>query len=700
MFPFSAIVGQDDLKLALCVNAVDPLLGGALIRGERGSGKTTVVRALGGILPVQRVVAGCPYRCDPDDRGTMCAACAAREPDVIPVATERMRIVELPVSASLERVVGGIDLEAALRHGLTRFSPGILASANRNVLYLDEVNLISDSVVDVLLDAAASGINTVEREGISVTHPARFVLVGTMNPQEGELRPQLLDRFGLCVDVRGFEDVEQRAEVADREAAFRRGDPVFAVRYEQADRGLAGSVEAARAGLGGVGIAPGLARMICQTCVDAGVAGHRADVVIHHAAMALAALRSRRRVTPADVGDAAALALAHRAQRPIERRVPVPPQDGQDDPAEPPRARADPGDVEMHQPRTPHPGPPDDAEDRPADAAPPDDMARPDVNAPPSSPSSSPEGEDGGAHRDADTGEGGRLVTAAREGKVDVPQVELRRTRRARAASGKRMLSEATDHRGRYVRSRAQDPVTDVALDATLRTAAPHQIGRGRGSGEPLRLHRDDLRQKVREHKVGSLVVFLVDGSASMGARERMAMTKTVILSLLHDAYVRRDRVAAIVFRGRSAQTVLAPTSSVSFAQRQLAELAVGGSTPMAHGLWSAYQLIRRAQHLDQTLRPLLIMVSDGYPNVAMGDGDPYRECLDIAERIGRDGIDALVVDSARPALADVAVPMYEDLRPAACQALAERMGATYFPMTRMSANQLGRLVIRLRGRR
>ena len=691
-FPFSAIVGQDELKLALCVNAVDPLLGGALIRGERGSGKTTVVRALGGILPIQRVVAGCPYRCDPDDRGAMCAACAAL--DQVPVATERMRLVELPVSATLDRVVGGIDIEAALRHGVTRFSPGILAAANRNVLYLDEVNLISDSVVDALLDAAASGVNTVEREGISVTHPARFVLVGTMNPQEGELRPQLLDRFGVCVDVRGFADVEQRAEIAEREAAFRRRDPGFAARYEQADRDMAASIEAARAGLGGVSIAPALARMISQTCVDAGVAGHRADVVMHHAAMALAALRSRRRATPADVGDAAALALAHRARRPIERRVPVPPQDGQDDPAEPPQTRPDPGNVEMHQPRAPRPGPPEDRKDQSGDGtAPPADAA-------PQLPPEGGDAEDGGAHGDADTGAGGRLVTAALAGKVEVPLVELRRTRRARAASGKRMLSQATDHRGRYVRSRAQDPVTDIALDATLRAAAPHQIGRGRGPGEPLRLHRDDLRQKVREHKVGSLVVFLVDGSASMGARERMAMTKAVILSLLHDAYVRRDRVAAIVFRGRSAQTVLEPTSSVSVAQRQLAELAVGGSTPMAHGLWSAYQLIRRAQHLDPTLRPLLIMVSDGYPNVAMSDGDPYRECTDIAERIGRDSIDALVVDSARPALADVAVPMYEDLRPAACRALAERMGAAYFPMTQMSANQLGRLVIRLRARR
>ena len=369
--------------------------------------------------------------------------------------------------------MGGIDIEAALRHGVTRFSPGILASANRNVLYLNEVNLTGNSVVDALLDVAASGINAVEREGISFTHPARFVLVGTMNPQEGELRPQLLDRFGVCVDVRGFADVERRAEVADREAAFRCRDSGFAARYRQADRGLGASIEAARAGLGGVSIAPALARVICQTCADAGVAGHRADVVIHHAAMALAALRSRRRVTRADVGDAATLALADRARRPIERPVPVPPQDGQDDPAEPPQTRTDPGNVEMHQPRTPHPAPP-----RTTRRICPGTTRRCRTT-----PRRRPRPRAAALREDADTGEGGRLVTAAREGKVDAPLVELRRTRRARAASGKRMLSEATDHRGRYVRSRAQDPVTDVALDATLRAAAPHQIGRGRGAG-------------------------------------------------------------------------------------------------------------------------------------------------------------------------------------------------------------------------
>jgi len=685
--PFSAVVGQDMVKLALLINAVDPLVGGALIRGERGSGKTTVVRALGGILPMQRVVAGCPYRCDPDDPVAMCTHCAARDPNTVQVALERMKIIELPIGAPLERVVGGIDIAAALTRGVIRFSPGILAAAHRNVLYLDEVNLASDGVVDALLDVAASGINTVEREGVSLTHPARFVLVGTMNPQEGELRPQLLDRFGLCVDVTGLTDIHHRADVAECVAAVDRRDPGFLTRHGRADAELAATIESARARLDHVSISAGLAVRICQTAVDAGAAGHRADVVMHHAARALAALRERRRATPGDLDDAAQLALAHRARRPIERRVPAPTSPG-DESAEPAPPRQAPGNVEMHQPHAQRPNPADDA-------------------GPPSgndnSPTQSPGGEnrdDGGGYGGSEPDHGDQLNTAAIDGDMGIPLIELPRTRWRRVASGKRMLSEATDRRGRYVGARAQHPITDIAVDATLRVAAPHQIGRGRRPGQPLVLYPDDLRQKVREHKVGSLVVFVVDGSASMAAEQRMAMTKSVILALLQDAYVRRDRVAAIVFRGREAATVLAPTASVSFARRHLADLAIGGSTPMAHGLWSGYQLIRREQRLDLTLRPLLVVVTDGYPNVAMGGSDPTEECLEIATRIGRDGIDTLLVDSARHPLTDVAVPMYEDLRPTICPLLAEHMGAVYFAMTSMSADQLRRVVLRLRARR
>src|SRR6266498_542717 len=218
-YPFTAIVGQDEMKLALVLNAINPTIGGVLIRGEKGTGKSTAVRALARLLPDQKVVEGCHFGCHPDDPEDWCADCRERATmGALPVATRRMRVVELPINASEDRVVGTIDLEAALKEGSRRFEPGVLAEANRNILYVDEVNLLDDHMVDVLLDAAAMGVNTVEREGVSVSHPSRFILVGTMNPEEGELRPQLLDRFGLCVDVEGIRDLEQRVAIVEQRA--------------------------------------------------------------------------------------------------------------------------------------------------------------------------------------------------------------------------------------------------------------------------------------------------------------------------------------------------------------------------------------------------------------------------------------------------------------------------------------------------
>src|SRR5262250_2075913 len=240
-YPFTAIVGQERMKLALCLNAVHPRIGGVLIRGERGTGKSTAVRALARLLPEHDVVEGCHFGCDPDDAQALCWQCHGRlSPGGQPLPRERrrMRVVDLPINASEDRVVGTIDLEAALKEGSRRFEPGVLAEANRNILYVDEVNLLDDHIVDVLLDAAAMGVNVVEREGVSVTHPARFILVGTMNPEEGELRPQLLDRFGLCVDVEGIRDPDERVLIAERDAAFKRGDHEFANEFAAADANL------------------------------------------------------------------------------------------------------------------------------------------------------------------------------------------------------------------------------------------------------------------------------------------------------------------------------------------------------------------------------------------------------------------------------------------------------------------------------
>src|SRR6184192_4210343 len=247
-YPFTAIVGQDEMKLALVLNAINPTIGGVLIRGEKGTGKSTAVRALARLLPEQMVVEGCHFGCHPDDPEDWCADCRERsEHGPLPVTTRRMRVVELPINASEDRVVGTIDLEAALKEGSRRFEPGVLAEANRNILYVDEVNLLDDHIVDVLLDAAAMGVNTVEREGISVSHPARFILVGTMNPEEGELRPQLLDRFGLVVEISGINDIGGRVAVIERRMSYEAGAELFVSRWQHEEEQLAQRIIAARA---------------------------------------------------------------------------------------------------------------------------------------------------------------------------------------------------------------------------------------------------------------------------------------------------------------------------------------------------------------------------------------------------------------------------------------------------------------------
>lgn len=317
IFPFTALVGQEEMKRALVLNAVNPRIGGVLIRGEKGTAKSTAVRGLAELLPEIRVVANCPFGCDPDDVTLMCAACRERREagEELPVAMRKMRVVDLPVSATEDRVVGTLDIEHALKKGEKRFEPGVLAAANRGILYVDEVNLLDDHVVDVLLDAAAMGVNTVEREGVSFTHPARFILVGTMNPEEGELRPQLLDRFGLCVNITGVTDPALRAEIVKRRLAFEEDPAGFAATWEPEQQRLREQIVAARALLPQVAVTDEILLLIARIAIEMGVDGHRADLVMLKAAKTNAALAGRREVIEEDVRATAHLALAHRMRR-------------------------------------------------------------------------------------------------------------------------------------------------------------------------------------------------------------------------------------------------------------------------------------------------------------------------------------------------------------------------------------------------
>jgi Mg-chelatase subunit ChlI len=316
VYPFSAIVGQERMRLALILNAIHPAIGGVLIRGEKGTGKSTAVRALARLLPEQTVVSDCPYRCDPEAPAALCSDCRERlaRGESLPRARRRMRVVELPINASEDRVVGAIDIEAAIKSGERRFEPGVLAEANRNILYVDEVNLLDDHLVDVLLDAAAMGVNVVEREGISVWHPARFILVGTMNPEEGDLRPQLLDRFGLTVDVEGIKDIGQRVEIVQRREAWEEDPSGFSERYLDEDTAIGTRIAEAIGRFPSVKVPIALLRALAELNVSLQVDGHRADLVGRKAGQALAAYRGVPEVGVEQINEVADMVLAHRVK--------------------------------------------------------------------------------------------------------------------------------------------------------------------------------------------------------------------------------------------------------------------------------------------------------------------------------------------------------------------------------------------------
>lgn len=637
-YPFSALVASDGLQLALSLNAVSPAIGGVLIRGEKGTAKSTAVRGLAALLPTVEVVADCPFSCDPVAPDPDCPAGphvdATADPEMRPA-----RLVELPVGASEDRVAGSLDLERALTQGQRAFEPGLLARAHRGVLYVDEVNLLGDALVDLLLDAAAMGTNHVEREGVSVRHAARFQLVGTMNPEEGELRPQLLDRFGLTAEVRASRDPDDRAEVIRRRLAYESDPDAFAQAWAEADAAVAARIRDARKLLPEVVLTEAAIRAVVAACTAFEVDGMRGDLVTAKAAIALAAWDGRTEVTVEDVRTAAALALPHR-----RRRAP------------------------FEQPGIDH----DRLDQALADATaddPPDDPDGGGAPPPPVSPDESEGGGSGGdlpAEQTMTSPEPASLPAGA-----TFDPVLLQVAGPGRGAAGRR--SPAETETGRHVGDRAvRGAAGDLALAATLRRAAVHQVARGR-TGSGLILAADDLRQKVREGHEGNLVLFVVDASGSMAARRRMTAVKGAVLSLLVDAYQRRDRVGLVTFAGQDAAIALPPTSSVDLAARLLTDLPTGGRTPLAAGLETAGRLLAAERIRDPHRRPLLVLVTDGRCTTGP---DPIPAAAALA------GMPAVVVDTE-----DAAV------RLGLAAGLAQALGAPCLRLEQLGADALAGVV-------
>ena len=640
-YPFSALVGQDDLKVALLLNVVSPEVGGVLVRGEKGTAKSTAVRALAGLLPPLRVVSGCPYSCDPESPNPHCPA-GPHAPDA-PWEWRPVRLVELPVGASTDRITGTLDIEKALVEGEKAFEPGLLAAAHRGILYVDEVNLLSDHLVDLLLDVAAMGTNYVERESVSVRHPSRFILVGTMNPEEGELRPQLLDRFGITVEVSGTLDAEERVEIVRRRLLYE-ADPVsFAAKWAAADGDLARGVEEARERLPATHLPEETLYKIAALCTQLGVDGLRGDLVTAKTARALAAWEGRGAVVVDDVRRAALLALSHRRRRnPFEQ------------------AGIEPEELEKALSENPDPEPPDGG------GAPPPNGGEPNADAPEPG---------GGAEPD-----GGRPGSAERTFSATE---EFRPTRLETPGKGSGgplgRRSRVVGERGHPVGDReAGELPRDLAAAATIRAAAPHQEARGR-IGPGIVLRREDLRQKVREGREGNLVLFVVDASGSMAARRRMSAVKGAVLSLLTDAYQRRDKVGLVSFRGEGARVLLPPTSSVELGVLRLKEMPTGGRTPLAAALEEAARVLKRERLREKERRPLLVLLTDGR---ATSGTDPRVAAAALRSL----GVASVVVDT-------------EDgyVRLGMAGALAEAMGARCLRLEDLRADSLVELVERRR---
>ena len=635
IFPLAAVVGQEAVRKALLVALTNPRAGGLLISGRRGTAKSVMVRACKALLAPRR-------------------------------------LVEVPLNVSEDNLFGTIDLEYALAQGERRFAPGLLARADGNALYVDEANLLRQELLVTILDVQECGENRVERDGVSMTHAAHYTVLATMNPEEGVLPPHVLDRFGLFVQTEEIADPAERVRVVQAVLAFEKDPVAFADRFAAETAQLREQLCAAQQLLPQVELSEAMLLLAAQLANQANCAGHRAELYILEAARALAALAGRNYLLPQDVTEAATLALPHRARPdtvPPEEPEEAPEEpEGQDEepPQEPPESDADNQEDGAQNPNedAENEPPPEggEAPDKQDEQQPPEELP-PSMERPPGEAAEKVDGIDKSFH---------------------MPSLALDwgRDKLQRRGSGKRSLTRTDAKQGRYVRAELPvDKVTDLAFDATLRAAAPYQRMRPRGVCA-LTVRPSDLRQKVREKRVGSTFLFCVDASGSMGVRERMRAVKGAVFHMLQEAYQKRDRVGLIAFRRDQAEVLLPLTRSVDLAQKRLQALPTGGKTPLAEGLDTALTTLAAEKRRDPELQAVLVLVTDGRANASRGERKPVDYALKIAGQLQKLKIATVVIDTETGYI-----------RLGLAKKLAQAMGAQYFPLQKLSQENLIRII-------
>lgn len=638
LYPFAAVVGQEQAKKALLIALVNPKAGGLLIGGRKGTAKSVLARSTKELI-------------------------------------EPKQFIDLPLNVTEDMLFGSIDIEYAVSKGQKRFAPGILARANENVLYIDEVNLLRQELLLAVLDANAAGMNQVERDGISFTHPVHLTVLATMNPEEGVLPQHILDRFGMYVDVASEMELEQRVKIMRQALAYGSDVAGFREEYATATQELRAKIARALELLPQIQLSDAMLILAAQMVSQALCAGHRAEIYLLEAAKALAALAGRAYVLPKDVEEAAQFVLPHRMRKPPE-------------PQEPEESEQESQEQDEHDAT--------DNDDEAQDNT--EDNSRDDNNLPPPLLDNN---DDGAADDEQDENEqeqkdeqepqqnNNQLAPEEQIADIDksfrLPKMllDLGKDRNIRRGSGKRSSTRTDLKQGRYVRAELpKAKVEDLAFDATIRAAAPFQKMR-EDNGCALNIKQEDLRQKVREKRIGNTFLFAVDASGSMGARERMRAVKGAIFYMLQEAYQKRDRVGMIAFRRQKAELLLPITRSVDLAQKCLAELPTGGKTPLADGLAVALQTLSMLNKHDSELEPILVLVTDGRANATEADGgDPVASALKMAERIGKAKITSVVIDTES-----------DFIKLGLAKRIAAAMGANYYTLQRLSKDSIIRIV-------
>lgn len=618
-FPFSAVLGLNHAKTAILIVLVNPRAGGLLISGPRGIGKSTLMRS------TQELIER-PWR-------------------------------DIPVSVTEDRLFGTIDTEKAIYSGQKKLYPGIINEADQGVLYLDDANLLREDLLDSILNIAEVGAYQLERDGLSLRCDTSFTVIAAINPESGMLSGACLDQFGLFVNVDNIHDENTRVEILKRTISFEKDCASFCKLWKLENEKIKKAIHSAMSLLPKVVVSSAMIQLASVYALKAHVSGHRADIYLIEAARALAALAERRYVLPKDLEKAAEFVLPHRMRKNCEQELP------QSDELENP----DKNDIEKDQ-ESENNNLGDDGED----------------------PSGNHivEAAGNGSDNDESSSDMPEFPQGADDEKVDPADshvilppfwIQNEKKRFSSKGSGKRNMTRSDERQGRYVKAGIPKGEThDIAIDATLRAAAPHQKGR-RSNGCAVVIRHEDIRRKEREKRTGNIFLFLVDASGSMGARERMKAVKGVVFKMLADAYQKRDRVGMIAFRRDRAEVLLPITRSIEFAQKKLAALPTGGKTPLAQGLIKAEDMLDRLYKQDPLQDPVLILITDGRATNSLNKNtDPVRDALSEAERIGHRHMLAAVIDTES-----------SFIKLGLAKELAQKMGASYFHVDKISEDRL-----------